>query len=74
MFNDVKTYVQFNVNYALSCLGFEPMFDVTEVDVHPVVMTGYSIETKQHDFFSSKGNGYTVATNVTKLTDDDFYF
>lgn len=74
LFNDAKTYVQFNVNYALSCLGFEPMFDVTEVDVHPVVMTGYSIETKQHDFFSSKGNGYTVATNVTKLTDDDFCF
>jgi len=74
LFDEVKTYVEFNVNYALSCLGFEPMFDVSEIDVNSVVMNGYSIDTKNHDFFSTKGNGYVVATNVTKLTDEDFIF
>ena len=63
------------MNYALSCLGYETLlFDVTETDINPVVMNGYSIETKNHDFFSTKGNGYVVATNVDKLTDDVFYF
>lgn len=74
LFDEVKTYVQFNVNYALSCLGIEPMFKVEEKDVNPVVMNGYSIETKNHDFFSTKGNGYVVATKVDKLTDDVFIF
>ena len=38
------------------------------------LVEGYSIETKTHDFFSTRGNGYVVATNVTKLTDEDFLF
>lgn len=71
---EVETYVQFNVNYALECLGFEPMFDIEEKDVNAIVLNGYSIETKTHDFFSTRGNGYVVATNVTKLTDEDFLF
>lgn len=74
MYDEVQTYIQFNVNYALSCLGFEPMFDVTEKDVNPVVMNGYSIETKNHDFFSSKGNGYIKTTKVDELTDEAFFF
>lgn len=74
LFDEVKTYVQFNVNYALSCLGIKPMFKVEEKDVNPVVMNGYSIETKNHDFFSTKGNGYVVATKVDKLIDDVFIF
>lgn len=74
MFDDVKTYIEFNVNYALSCLGFEPMFDITENDVNPVVMNGMSIETKTHDFFSVKGNGYIKNTKVEPLQDEDFIF
>ena len=50
------------------------MFPTSSLDVHPVVMAGYSIETKNHDFFSSKGNGYIVATNVVPLKDEDFIF
>ena len=74
LFDEVKTYVQFNVNYALSCLGLEPIFDIQNSDVNAVVLNGYDISTKNHDFFSTKGNGYVVATNVDKLTDDVFYF
>ena len=71
---DVKVYLQFNTNYALGCLGFEPMFDVTEKDVNPIVMNGYSTETKTHDFFSTKGNGYIKTTKVEELKDEDFIF
>ena len=65
---------EFNVNYALSCIDFEPMFNVTENDVNSVVMNGYSTETKTHDFFSTKGNGYIKTTKVEDLTDEDFEF
>ena len=74
LIDEVKTYLQFNVNYALSCIDFEPMFDVTENDVNSVVMNGYSTETKIHDFFSTKGNGYIKTTKVEDLTDEDFEF
>lgn len=74
LFDDVKTYIQFNVNYALKCLGFEDMFPITESDVNPIVMNGYSIETKNHDFFSTKGNGYVKNTKVEPLQDEDFIF
>ena len=74
MFEDVKTYIKFNVNYALKCLGFEDMFPITESDVNPIVMNGYSIETKNHDFFSVKGNGYVKNTKVEPLQDEDFIF
>ena len=74
-FEDVKTYIQYNVNYALSCLGFEPMFPtISEQDVNPIVMNGISTETKNHDFFSTKGNGYIKTTKVEELSDDDFFF
>ena len=69
---DVKTYIQFNVNYALECLGFEKMFEVSENEVNAVVMNGYSIETKTHDFFSTKGNGYIKTTKIEYLQDEDF--
>lgn len=72
---DVKTYIQYNVNYALSCLDFEPLFaEVTAGDVNPLVMNGISTETKNHDFFSTKGNGYIKTTKVEELSDDDFQF
>lgn len=68
---EVKTYVEFNCNYALACVGFDPIYETTEKDVNAIVMNGYSIETKNHDFFSTKGNGYTKA-KVEGLTDEDF--
>ena len=72
---EVKTYIQYNVNYALSCLDFEPLFpEVAAGDVNPLVMNGISTETKNHDFFSTKGNGYIKTTKVEELSDDDFQF
>lgn len=72
LLEDVKTYIQFNVNYACDCAGLDHIFDTTENDVNPIVMNGYSTETKNHDFFSTKGNGYIKTTKVEELEDEDF--
>ena len=37
-------------------------------------MNGVSTETKNHDFFSTKGNGYIKTTKVEALQDSDFEF
>ncbi|THF79469.1 class 1b ribonucleoside-diphosphate reductase subunit beta [Cohnella fermenti] len=69
---EVKTFVRYNANKAMMNLGLEPIFPVEEVN--PIVFNGISTKTKQHDFFSKKGNGYVRTLNVEPLTDDDFKF
>lgn len=72
MINDVEIYVKYNVNYTLECLGLSHEFNVKKEDVNPIVMNGYSIETKNHDFFTTKGNGYIKTTKVEELDDSVF--
>jgi ribonucleoside-diphosphate reductase beta chain len=48
------------------------LFD--EEEINPIVQNGISTHTKQHDFFSKKGNGYVRALNVEPLKDEDFQF
>ncbi|URN93068.1 MAG: class 1b ribonucleoside-diphosphate reductase subunit beta [Candidatus Pristimantibacillus lignocellulolyticus] len=69
---EVKAYVRYNANKALMNLGLEPHFE--EEAINPIVLNGISTSTKQHDFFSKKGNGYVRTLNVEPLTDDDFVF
>ncbi|UOY92661.1 class 1b ribonucleoside-diphosphate reductase subunit beta [Ectobacillus sp. JY-23] len=69
---EVNRFVRYNANKGLMNLGLEPYFE--EEDINPIVMNGLRTDTKNHDFFSVKGNGYVKATNVEKLTDDDFVF
>lgn len=69
---DVKKFVRYNANKALMNLGLDPIFP--EEDVNPIVFNGISTRTKQHDFFSKKGNGYVRTIHVEPLTDDDFRF
>lgn len=70
--DEVKTYVRYNVNKSLMNLGFEPMYE--DVEINPIVMNGISTHTRQHDFFSKKGNGYVKALNVEPMQDEDFVF
>jgi len=69
---EVKKFVRYNANKALMNLGQEPAFP--EEEVNPIVFNGISTRTKQHDFFSKKGNGYVRTIHVETLTDDDFKF
>ena len=67
---DVLNYVRYNGNKALSNLGFEPYFE--EREFNPIIENALDTSTKNHDFFSVKGDGYTLALNVEPLRDEDF--
>ncbi|WP_256756652.1 class 1b ribonucleoside-diphosphate reductase subunit beta [Cohnella sp. WQ 127256] len=69
---EVKTFIRYNANKAFMNMGFDPVFP--EEDVNPIVFNGISTRTKQHDFFSKKGNGYVRTIHVEAMTDDDFKF
>lgn len=69
--SEVKKYVRYNVNKALMNLGLDKMFDDEAID--PIVMNGIRTDSVTHDFFSQKGNSYTIA-KVKPITDDTFKF
>lgn len=69
---EVKAFLRYNANKAMMNMGLEPLFE--DEDINPIVQNGISTRTKQHDFFSKKGNGYVRTTNVQQLRDEDFVF
>jgi ribonucleoside-diphosphate reductase beta chain len=69
--SEVKKYVRYNANKALANLGLDKMFDDEAID--PIVMNGIRTDSVTHDFFSQKGNSYTIA-KVKAITDDTFKF
>lgn len=70
----VKNFIEYNADKALMNLGLEPHFNIDPDEVDAIVLRGLDTKTKNHDFFSTKGNGYIKTTNVTKISDDDFDF
>jgi ribonucleoside-diphosphate reductase beta chain len=71
---DVKRFIRYNADKALMNIGYETYFNISVEDINPIVINGLNTETKNHDFFSTKGNGYIKTTNVTELEDDIFDF
>lgn len=69
--HDVLSFVRYNANKALQNLGYDAYF--ADEPVNPIVLNGLSTQTKSHDFFSQKGNGYKKAT-IEPIRDEDFYF
>lgn len=69
---DVMNYVTYNANKALANLGFEPYFE--EKAFSPIIENALDTTTKNHDFFSVKGDGYVIALNVESIRDEDFVF
>ena len=69
LIDEVITFLQYNANRALENLGFEDYYKVGEIN--PIVLNGLSTETKSHDFFSTKGNGYQKGI-YEELEDEDF--
>ena len=67
--DEVINFLKFNANTAMNNLGFEAVYEVTPVN--PIVLNGLSTETKTHDFFSTKGNGYQKGV-YEELQDEDF--
>lgn len=70
--DEVLTYVKYNADKALMNLGIESYFNIQEEDVNAVVINGINTETKNHDFFSTKGNGYIKTTNTEDIDDSVF--
>ncbi|TJY41775.1 class 1b ribonucleoside-diphosphate reductase subunit beta [Cohnella pontilimi] len=70
--DEVKSFLRYNANKAFMNLGLDPFFP--EEEINPIVLNGISTRTKQHDFFSKKGNGYIRTIHVEPLTDSDFRF
>lgn len=68
---EVKKFVRYNANKALQNIGKEPNYE--EEEINSIVQNGLSTETRSHDFFSVKGNGYQKGT-VEYLRDEDFKF
>ncbi len=69
---EVLKFVKYNADKALMNLGLDPYFNVVDDDINPIVLNGLDTETKTHDFFSTKGNGYIKALKHDDLDDDDF--
>lgn len=70
---DVATFCQYNANKALMILSQDPIFDIEDGDVNPVVLNGLNTKTKDHDYFSMKNNGYQRIT-IEPIQDADFEF
>jgi len=68
---EVKKFLKYNANKALMNLGKPALYQSVVID--PVVENGLSTETKTHDFFSAKGNGYQKG-KVEPIEDEDFKF
>jgi len=70
--DDVMRFVEYNANRALMQLGLEPAF--TPEPYSAIVANGIDTGTRNHDFFSQKGDGYVMALNIEPMTDADFVF
>lgn len=69
---EVLSYVRYNANRAMMNLGKDPYFE--EEEVNAIVLNGIRTDTINHDFFSTKGNGYVKVLNKTPMSDEDFEF
>lgn len=69
---DVIKFIQYNADKALMNFGFDPYFNVEDKDINPIILNGLDTETKTHDFFSTKGNGYIKPIIHEELSDEDF--
>ncbi|WP_391591927.1 Ribonucleoside-diphosphate reductase class Ib, beta subunit [[Mycoplasma] cavipharyngis] len=72
--DQVLIFVEYNANKAMQNLGYDPQYKSIAEDVNPIVLNGINTQTKNHDFFSTKGNGYIKSTKIEELQDEDFEF
>lgn len=72
--DEVLKFLEYNANKALQNLNLDDKYEVTEKDINPMIFNGLNTSTKNHDFFSTKGNGYIKTTQVEMIQDEDFIF
>lgn len=71
---EVKHYMRFNANKALSNLGYEPLFAKEDCQVNPAILSAMDAGANEnHDFFSGSGSAYVVGkAEATDDSDWDF--
>lgn len=70
----VKPFLRYQCDKALSNLGFDPMFTAEEKNVNPAIMASLNPASNEtHDFFSQIGSSYVVGVEE-ETTDDDWNF
>ena len=71
---DVKRFIHYNANKALSNLGFEAMFPEDMCQVNPAIMAALSPSANEnHDFFSGSGSSYVIGKTIA-TEDEDWDF
>lgn len=71
---DVKKYIRYNANKALSNLGFDPLFPKELCDADPAILSALSTDGgENHDFFSGSGSTYVMG-NAEATDDSDWDF
>jgi ribonucleoside-diphosphate reductase beta chain len=70
LLDEVEAFLRYNANKAFDNLGFDHAFE--DEEINSVVENGLDTAAKNHDFFSVKGNTYTKAQNVTRVTPESF--
>jgi len=71
---DVKIFLHYNANKALTNLGFEGLFPSELCQVNPSILSSLSPNSDEnHDFFSGSGSSYVIGKAVA-TTDDDWQF
>jgi len=68
---DVKTFLHYNANKALTNLGFENLFPSELAQVNPSILSSLSPNSDEnHDFFSGSGSSYVIGKAVATLDED----
>jgi len=71
---DVKVFLHYNANKALTNLGFESLFPPDLAQVNPAILSSLSPNADEnHDFFSGSGSSYVIGKAVA-TTDEDWAF
>lgn len=70
--DEVKCYLRYNMNKALSNLGLQPMFPPSETQIPAYLLAALDIGTgESHDFFSGSGASYVMG-RAEATTDEDW--
>jgi ribonucleoside-diphosphate reductase beta chain len=72
--DDVKMFLRFNANKALSNLGYTPMFPTSQTAVSASSLNSLSPNSgENHDFFSGSGSSYVIG-KAEETDDSDWDF
>lgn len=69
---DVKNFLRYNANKALSNMGYEPLFPADSAEVSPGILASLSPQSDEnHDFFSGSGSTYVIG-DAEDTSDEDW--